>query len=122
MDRAEVLRRFRLVMVSYVVIAITFVVGLAVDWQQTQDIRTTENRLKSSTALVLIRNCEVVHHTASVFVDFIEKEIDLRQARALRPVPLFTRVFDEGEIHYWVNHTLPMLKMVLKIQCPKTGG
>jgi hypothetical protein len=44
-DRNEVLRRFRLVMLGYLIIGVTLVIGLAVDWDQTQDIKTTQSAL-----------------------------------------------------------------------------
>jgi hypothetical protein len=44
-DRREILRRFRLVTLGYLIIGLTLVAGLAVDWNQTQDIKATQNAL-----------------------------------------------------------------------------
>jgi hypothetical protein len=44
-ERNEVIRRFRLVVLGYLIIGLTLVAGLAVDWNQTQDIKATQNAL-----------------------------------------------------------------------------
>jgi hypothetical protein len=49
MARDETLRRLRLVLLGYLIIAATLVVGLAVDYAQTQDIRDTQQNLISDT-------------------------------------------------------------------------
>jgi hypothetical protein len=106
-DRPEIIRRFRLVMIGYIIISVTLVAGLAIDWRQTQDIKDTQ-----------ITTCDIVTSTASVFVDFIKKETALRSIREVRPnVPGYVEVFDEAEILYWKEHTLPMLRNVLKHHC-----
>jgi hypothetical protein len=109
MTRNEILRRFRLVTIGYMLIATTLVAGLAIDYAQTQDIQASQ-----------ITTCDVVTSTASVFVDFIRKEIALRSAREARPdVASYVKAFDEAEIAYWQQHTLPALKSVLKVHCAK---
>ena len=45
MQRDEILRRFRLVLIGYTIVAVTLVVGLAIDWRQTQKIRDTQQAL-----------------------------------------------------------------------------
>jgi hypothetical protein len=109
MSRREILHRLRLVTIAYVVIAITLVIGIGVDWRQTQDIKDQQ-----------ITTCDIVTSTAGVFVDFIKKEIALRTLRESRPnVPGYVERFDEAEIRYWKEHTLPMLRNVLKQHCAR---
>jgi hypothetical protein len=106
-DRRETLHRFRLVTIAYTIIAVTLVAGIAIDYNQTQQIKDTQ-----------ITTCDIVTSTASVFVDFIKKETALRSVREARPnVPRYVELFDEAEILYWKEHTLPMLRNVLKHHC-----
>jgi hypothetical protein len=106
-DRREILHRFRLLVIAYTVIGVTMVAGIAIDYNQTQQIKDTQ-----------VTTCDIVTATASVFVDFIKKEIALRSVREARPnVPGYVEIFDEAEIAYWKEHTLPMLKNVLRYHC-----
>jgi len=110
-QRDEIIRRFRLVTLAYLVIGATLVIGLAIDYQQAQD-------LQHNTHALLVRDCDLVVSTANVFTDFIRKEIQLRELRSGEAkVSTAVRLFDEAEIREWTHNTLPALKQVYAVKC-----
>jgi hypothetical protein len=105
-------------MFGYALIAVTLVIGLAINYDQTQDIKDTANALKETTTALFKRDCDLVVSTATVFTDFIRKEIMLRDIRASEPgVDKAVRAFDQAEVNYWMQHTLPELSRVYAVKC-----
>jgi len=112
------LRRFRLVLYSYIVFATAVVVGVWVNYAQQQEIKNTQAAIVRSTTALVRRDCAVVASTATVFVDFIRKEIELRAVRGQDPkVSAAVRAFDQAEVEFWTKVTLPALARVYASHC-----
>lgn len=120
MSEREIRHRFRLVALGYCIFAAFVVTGSFINYYQTQDIKHTQEQLRDTASFLIQRDCNVVFSTARVFVDFIKKEIALREIRESQPrVPHSIREFDKAEVYYWIHMTLPQLGKVFSIHCER---
>jgi hypothetical protein len=118
----EIRRRFRLALAGYLVLAAACIAGIAVNYEQQRQIRSSQKRLTATVTLLVRRDCLVVTRTAGVFVDFIRKEIALRAARSRDPrASPAVRAFDRAEVDYWQHSTLPELAQAFEVNCGQPG-